>query len=99
MKKFKCGLYYGVMILLFLVVEPIIGYLRFSDKVSVENNVLELSNNDLKQKLEELSQISYEDYDYILAKVRIRNLFISQYYFLDSAYSFEDNVSLLIYLG
>ena len=32
MKKFKCGLYYGVMILLFLVVEPVIGYLRFSDK-------------------------------------------------------------------
>ena len=55
MKKFKCGLYYGVMILLFLVVEPVIGYLRFSDKVSVENNVLELSNNDLKQKLEELA--------------------------------------------
>ena len=59
MKKFKCGLYYGVMILLFLVVESVIGYLRFSDKVSVENNVLELSNNDLKQKLEELSQITY----------------------------------------
>ena len=57
MKKFKCGLYYGVMILLFLVVEPIIGYLRFSDKVSVENNVLELSNNDLKQKLEELYKL------------------------------------------
>ena len=85
MKKFKCGLYYGVMILLFLVVEPIIGYLRFSDKVSVENNVLELSNNDLKQKLEELSQISYEDYDYILAKVTIRSLYNSQYYFLDNA--------------
>ena len=87
MKKFKCGLYYGVMILLFLVVEPIIGYLRFSDKVSVENNVLELSNNDLKQKLEELSQIAYEDYNYILAKVTIRSLYNSQYYFLDSAYS------------
>ncbi len=99
MKKFKCGLYYGVMILLFLVVEPIIGYLRFSDKVSVENNVLELSNNDLKQKLEELSQIAYEDYNYILAKVTIRSLYNSQYYFLDSAYSFKDNAPVINQFG
>ena len=50
---------------------------------------------DLKEEIYMLSNINYNDYNYILAKISIKNLYDSNLYYLDSNESFIDNLAVI----
>ena len=95
MKKIYKYLYYIIIILLFLFLEPLISILKVNDSSNVINKVLELQVNDLKEEVEMLSNIDYQDYNYILAKISIKNLYDSNVYFLDSNEEITSNLAVI----
>lgn len=95
MKKLSKYLYYIIIIILFLLLEPLINILKIDDSALVVNKALELQVRDLKEEVEMLSNIDYQDYNYILAKISIKNLYDSNVYFLDSKEKFANNLAVI----
>ena len=56
--------------------------LKPSDKNSVLNNIMLLENDSLKKEINELSNINYQNYDYVLGKITIKNLYQSNSFFI-----------------
>lgn len=69
---------------LFLLLNPLINLLSPNDLDQVEYEALQLENASLKEEIEELSNISYTNYDYKIAKILVKNLYNSDTYLLQS---------------
>lgn len=69
---------------LFLLLNPLINLLSPNDLDQVKYEELQLENASLKKEIEELSNISYTNYDYKIAKILVKNLYNSNTYFLYS---------------
>ena len=95
MKKLSKYLYYIIIIILFLLLEPLINILKIDDSALVVNKALELQVRDLKEEVNMLSKIDYQDYAYILAKISIKNLYDSDVYFLDSNEEITSNLAVI----
>lgn len=99
MMRYRVILFYGVVFLLFLFTPTLINYLRFSDKYVVLNEVMRLENSDLKEEVRELSSINYDDYDSIIAKLSIRNLYGSEVYFLKTKEELKEGLCVVNQYG
>ena len=88
-KKYKTILYYVVIAILFLLENRIIMLFNDDNKNTLINEILELENKDLKEEVEELSNINYSDYSYVLGKITIKSLYNSDTYFIKTL----DNVN------
>lgn len=97
--KYKTCLYYLIVISLFLLLNPVISFFRYSDKVVIEDNVLRLKVKDLEDELKEITNINYSDYDYVLAKITIKNIYNSQVYFLNCHEDFAENLPVINQFG
>lgn len=73
-----------IPILLLLLINPFLGLIKSNDIDKVKYNLLELENNSLKEEIETLSNIKYNNYDYIISKILIKNLYNSNIYYLKS---------------
>lgn len=71
-------------LVLFLLLNPLIDLLSPNDLDQVKYEELQLENASLKKEIEELSNISYTNYDYKIAKILVKNLYNSNTYFLYS---------------
>jgi cell shape-determining protein MreC len=66
-------------------------FFKVNDKNSILNNIILLENNSLKDEIKELSNINYQNYDYILGKITIKNLYQSNSFFITSASEVANN--------
>ncbi len=73
-----------IPILLLLLINPFLDLIKSNDIDKVKHNLLELENNSLKEEIETLSNIKYNNYDYIISKILIKNLYNSNIYYLKS---------------
>ena len=73
-----------IPILLLLLINPFLDLIKSNDIDKVKYNLLELENNSLKEEIETLSNIKYNNYDYIISKILIKNLYNSNVYYLKS---------------
>lgn len=73
-----------IPILLLLLINPFLDLIKSNDIDKVKYNLLELENNSLKEEIETLSNIKYNNYDYIISKILIKNLYNSNIYYLKS---------------
>lgn len=73
-----------IPILLLLLINPFLDLIKNDDLDKVKYNLLELENNSLKEEIETLSNIKYNNYDYIISKILIKNLYNSNIYYLKS---------------
>ena len=73
-----------IPILLLLLINPFLDLIKSNDIDKVKYNLLELENNSLKEEIETLSKIKYNNYDYIISKILIKNLYNSNIYYLKS---------------
>ena len=73
-----------ISILLLLLINPFLDLIKSNDIDKVKYNLLELENNSLKEEIETLSNIKYNNYDYIISKILIKNLYNSNIYYLKS---------------
>lgn len=73
-----------IPILLLLLINPFLDLIKRNDIDKVKYNLLELENNSLKEEIETLSNIKYNNYDYIISKILIKNLYNSNIYYLKS---------------
>ena len=64
-----------IPILLLLLINPFLDLIKSNDIDKVKYNLLELENNSLKEEIETLSNIKYNNYDYIISKILIKNLY------------------------
>lgn len=78
-----------IPILLILLINPFLNLIKTNDIDKVKYNLLELENNSLKEEIEVLSNIKYNNYDYIISKILIKNLYNSNIYYLKSNTSVE----------
>ena len=63
-----------IPILLLLLINPFLDLIKSNDIDKVKYNLLELENNSLKEEIETLSNIKYNNYEYIISKILIKNL-------------------------
>ena len=80
MKKYSKTIYYLIIIILFILLDKLI-YLVPS-KNYIDSNLLKLENDKLKQEIKELSNIEFNEYDYTLGKIVIKNVYNSKTYFI-----------------
>lgn len=73
-----------IPILLLLLINPFLDLIKSNDIDKVKYNLLELENNSLKEEIETLSNIKYNNYDYLISKILIKNLYNSNIYYLKS---------------
>ena len=73
-----------IPILVLLLINPFLDLIKSNDIDKVKYNLLELENNSLKEEIETLSNIKYNNYDYIISKILIKNLYNSNIYYLKS---------------
>ena len=73
-----------IPIILILLINPFLSLIKKDDKDQVETYLLKTENTSLKEEIEEISNIKYNDYDYILSKILIKNLYNSNIYYLKS---------------
>lgn len=78
-----------IPIILILLINPFLNLIKKDDKNLVEYNLLKIENASLKEELEEISNIKYNDYDYIISKILIKNLYNSTIYHLKSKTKIE----------
>lgn len=90
-KKIQRTIYYLFIIMLILFANYIIMLLKPSDKNSVLNNIMLLENDSLKKEINELSNINYQNYDYVLGKITIKNLYQSNSFFIIPAENVNNN--------
>ena len=74
-KRIKKYIYYFIIIVLFLLVDRIIILFKIDNKNSIINDILVYENSDLKNEVEELSNINYDDYNYVLGKITVNHLY------------------------
>ena len=73
-----------IPILLLLLINPFLDLIKSNDIDKAKYNLLELENNSLKEEIEVLSNIKYNNYEYIISKILIKNLYNSNIYYLKS---------------
>ena len=61
-----------IPILLLLLINPFLDIVKTNDIDKVKYNLLELENNSLKEEIETLSNIKYNNYEYIIIQDFIR---------------------------
>ena len=57
--------------------------------------ILKLENEDLKKEVEELSEITYKDYDFTLGKITIKNLYNNGAYFIRPSKPVSNNLPVI----
>lgn len=92
MKKYSKTIYYLIIIILFILLDKLI-YLVPS-KNYIDSNLLKLENDKLKQEIKELSNIEFNEYDYTLGKIVIKNVYNSKTYFIKTNISTNNNIVL-----
>ncbi len=90
-KRIQKTIYYLFIITLILFANYIVMFFKVNDKNSILNNIILLENNSLKDEIKELSNINYQNYDYILGKITIKNLYQSNSFFITSASEVANN--------
>ena len=90
-KKIQKTVYYLFIIILILLANYIVMILKINDKNSILNNIMLLENNSLKSEIKELSNIDYQNYDYVLGKITIKNLYQSNSFFIMPASDVANN--------
>lgn len=78
-----------IPILLLLFINPFLDLIKSNDIDKIKYNLLEIENTSLKEEIENLSNIKYNNYDYIISKILIKNLYDSNIYYLKSNTSIE----------
>ena len=84
-----------IPILLLLLINPFLDLIKSNDIDKAKYNLLELENNSLKEEIEVLSNIKYNNYEYIISKILIKNLYNSNIYYLKSNSLIEPNIGLI----
>ena len=69
-----------IPILLLLFINPFLDLIKSNDIDKIKYNLLEIENTSLKEEIENLSNIKYNNYDYIISKILIKNLYNSNIY-------------------
>lgn len=93
-KKIKKIIYYIVILAMFFVMDKIIYLIPSSNKENIINNTCLLENNDLKQELNELSKLNYDDYDYEIGKITFKNLYNTNSYYIEYNSNYNNNIVL-----
>ena len=94
-KKYKKIIYYVIIAILFLLENRIILLFNYDNKNTLINEILSLENEDLKSEVEELSNINYNDYSYIIGKITIKSLYGSDSYFIKTNEEVENNLPVI----
>lgn len=90
-KKISKILYYCFILFMLILADKIISLVKPNDQNCLINNVLEQENNDLKKEITELSNLEYHDYNYVLGKITIKNLYNTNTYFINTEKEIKDN--------
>ena len=98
-KRVKKILYFFIITILFLIKDRIILMFELNNKDRVVNNILLMENNDLKKEVEELSQLNYSDYNYVLGKITINNLYNSKACFIKTNDKIDNNLPVINEIG
>lgn len=93
-KKIKKIIYYIVILAMFFVMDKIIYLIPSNNKENIINNTCLLENNDLKQELNELSKLNYDDYDYEIGKITFKNLYNTNSYYIEYNSNYNNNIVL-----
>ena len=93
-KKIKRIIYYSFIILSFFIIDKLIFIIDSKDKNIVINNLLLLENNSLKEDINDLTKLNYNDYDYEIGKITYKNLYNSDSFFIESNTNFLNNIVL-----
>jgi len=91
-KNIKKIIYYFIIIIMFIVVDKLIYYFDFNDNVL--DYVLKEENNNLKDELNKISKLNYNDYDYVIGKITYNNLYNSDSYFIETNEELSGNLVL-----
>lgn len=92
-KNIKKIVYYFIIIVLFIIFDKLI-YLIPDNKSMVINNTLLLENQSLKNELNEITKLKYNNYDYILGKITYKNLYNSDSYFIQTSENIDNKIVL-----
>lgn len=87
----KEKVYYILVIILVLFANYIIVIFKFNDQNNVINNILREENISLKEEINELSNLNYHNYDYILGKITIKNIYQSNTYYIEPSAEVKNN--------
>ena len=82
-----------------LFASKIISNFYVKDNSSVINYLLLNENNSLKKEIKELSNIDYHNYDYVLGKITIKNLYQSNAYFIETSSEVQNNLPVINNIG
>ena len=94
-KKIKKIIYYSFIIIMFFITDKIIYLLPNKNGYNnIVNNTCLMENNDLKNKLQEISKIDYHDYDYEIGKITFKELYNNNSYYIEYNSTYNDNVVL-----
>lgn len=94
-KKYKKIIYYVIIAILFLLENRIILLFNYDNKNTLINEILSLENEDLKSEVEELSNMNYNDYSYVIGKITIKSLYGSDSYFIKTNEEVENNLPVI----
>lgn len=93
-KKLKLFFYYAIIIIIFIIFDKVLYLIPSTGKNDVINNVLVIENQDLKKEIDEVTKLTYNDYDYEIGKITYHNLYNSNSYFIEYNQEYNGNVVL-----
>ena len=93
-KKVKKIIYYLIIIILFIVFDKILYFIPSGNKNSIINNIILLENKDLKNELNEITKLKYDDFDYEIGKITFNKLYNTSSYFIEYNSNFDNNIVL-----
>ena len=93
-KNIKKVIYYIIILILFIVCDKVMYYFKDNKENIVINNILQLEIDSLKNDIEELTKLKYDNYNYIVGKITYKDLYNSDTYFIE--YNEELNNKLVI---
>lgn len=82
MNLYKKIIYYLIIILMFLSIKPIIDLVKIDDSKISEIEILKIENNRLKEEIKEISEIEYNDYNYVIGKIIYKDIYDSNKYYI-----------------
>ena len=89
-KNIKTIIFYFIIIVLFLIKDRIILLFELNNKNNIINTILVEENNNLKKEIQELSNINYTNYNYVLGKITVKDLYNSDSYFIKTDKYYND---------
>lgn len=98
-KKLNIFIYYFIIFFLFISIDRLILLFKINDQKIIVNNIKKYENEDLKNEINELTHIDYNDYNYILGKITIKKIYNNNTFYINTPMAISDNLAVINNLG